>query len=73
MEDPAGPDRALVESVLAGDRSAFAEIVARYQRLVASVAWRYGVRRDDIEDVVSDVFLKTYGNLHRYRPDQLHV
>ncbi len=41
----------------------------RYQNLVASVAWRHGARRDAIEDLVSEVFLKVYRNLRRYRPD----
>ena len=36
---------------------------------MASVAWRYGVRREEIEDVVSEVFVKVYRNLHRYRPE----
>ena len=59
----------LVESILQGDREGFGALVARYQKLVAGVAWRYGIRRDDIEDVVSEVFLKVYRNLHQYRPE----
>jgi len=69
MEDGAAADLALVEAVLRGDSAAFGELVARFQRLVASVAWRYGVSRDDIEDVVSEVFVKAYENLRRFRPD----
>lgn len=37
--------------------------------MVAGVAWRFGVARDDVEDAVSEVFIKVYRNLHRYRPD----
>ena len=40
-----------------------------YQKLVASVAWRYGTPRQEIEDVVSEVFIKAYNNLHQYRPE----
>ncbi len=69
MEDGAAADLALVERVLRGDTAAFGVLVERFQRLVASVAWRYGVRRDDIEDVVSDVFVKVYENLRRFRAD----
>lgn len=69
MEDRRGDDLLLVESVLRGDREAFALLVARYQALVAGVAWRFGSRREDIEDIVSEVMLKVYRNLHRYRPD----
>ena len=69
MEDQAAQDRILVRAVLGGNSGAFGELVARYQKLVASVAWRYGTRREEIEDVVSEVFFKVYRNLGRYRPD----
>jgi len=69
VEDQAAQDRILVRAVLGGDAGAFGDLVARYQKLVASVAWRYGVRREEIEDVVSEIFFKVYRNLRRYRPD----
>jgi len=69
MEDRASQDLRLVRSILEGDKGAFERLVADYQKLVASVAWRYGVRQEDIEDIVSEVFLKTYRNLHLFRPD----
>jgi len=69
MEDRATPDLALVERALAGESAAFGELVGRFQRLVASIAWRYGVPRNDIEDAVSEVFVKVYENLRRFRPD----
>ena len=69
MDDQASQDALLVESVLRGDREAFSQLVGRHQSLVAAVAWRHGVRRDDIEDVVSEVFLKVYRNLGQYRPE----
>lgn len=62
-------DRAAIDAVLSGDRDAFGELIATYQRMVAGVAWRYGVARDDVDDLVSEVFFKVYDNLHRYRPD----
>ena len=36
---------------------------------MASVAWRYGAPRQEIEDVVNEVFIKAYSNLHQYRPE----
>jgi len=69
MEERATQDLHLVRTALAGDERAFGTLVERYQRLVASVAWRYGIRREEVEDVVSEVFVKAYGNLHRFRPD----
>ncbi len=69
MEADSARDHGLVERVLAGDEDAFAEIVRQHQRLVAGIAWRYGVPRSEIEDVVSSAFLKVYVNLHRFRPE----
>lgn len=69
MEDRSARDSSLVDAILRGNRSAFGELVARYQRLVASVIWRYGVGRSEIEDVVNEVFIKAYQNLHQFRPE----
>ena len=69
MDDRAAQDQRVVRAVLAGDRNAFGDLVTRYQKLVASVAWRYGVRQEEIEDLVSEVFFKVYRNLRQYRPD----
>ena len=68
MEDQAQESR-LVQRALEGDAEAFGLLVSRYQNLVAGVAWRYGARREDVEDVVSEVFLKVYRTLPQYRPD----
>jgi RNA polymerase sigma-70 factor (ECF subfamily) len=69
MEDRSSTDRALVERAVAGDTRAFEDLVKAYQRMVTGVAWRYGIRQADLEDVVSEVFVKLYRNLHRFRPD----
>lgn len=58
----------LVEAARSGDQEAFGALVRRYQGMVAGVAWRYGTGRNEIEDVVSEVFIKLYGSLDRYRP-----
>jgi RNA polymerase sigma-70 factor, ECF subfamily len=58
-----------VRAVLSGRKAEFEHIVEEYQNLVASVAYRAGVRRDDIEDVVSEVFVKVYTSLATYRPE----
>ena len=69
MEERAARDQRLVASTLEGDTDAFSELVVLYQRLVASVAWRYGIPRDEVEDAVSEVFIKAFRNLHQYRPE----
>ena len=69
MDDRAAEDLEVVRATLEGDRQAFGKLVVRYQKLVHSAAWRYGVAREEIEDVVSEAFVKAYRNLHRYRPE----
>jgi RNA polymerase sigma-70 factor (ECF subfamily) len=69
MEGRTSQDRDLVAAALQGDAAAFRGLVERYQNLVAGLAWRYGLRREEIEDVVSEVFLKVYRNLDSYRPE----
>lgn len=69
MEDRAAQDQRLVRKVLEGDQQAFGELVERYQRMVASVAWRYGAAAGEIDDLVSEILIKTYTNLGRYRPE----
>jgi len=68
-EDRAAEDLRIVTEVLAGRTERFRDLVVRYQNLVAGIAWRSGCRREDAEDVVSEVFLKVYRNLHQFRPD----
>ena len=58
-------EQALIRQVLDGDPEPFATIVRQYQNLVASVAYRMGVR-SGVEDVVSEVFMKVYTRLHQY-------
>jgi RNA polymerase sigma factor (sigma-70 family) len=59
-------EQAVIQQVLDGDPEPFARIVRQYQNLVASVAYRMGVRQGSIDDVVSEVFMKVYTRLHQY-------
>jgi len=61
-------DLELVQEVLAGRVEAFAILIRRYQRLVATAALRMGVPRQEVEDVASEVFYKVFRSLRRYEP-----
>jgi RNA polymerase sigma-70 factor (ECF subfamily) len=63
------PEASLITRILAGETDLYEEIVRRYQRLVASVIYKMGIPADDLEDLVSEVFIKAYRNLARYRPE----
>lgn len=59
-------DAELVAAVLGGDPHAFEEIVARHQRLVFNIIYRYFGRRDEIEDLAQEVFLKMFASLRSF-------
>jgi RNA polymerase sigma-70 factor (ECF subfamily) len=69
VDERAAQDQRAVRAAVGGDGRAFAGLVTRYQKMAASVAWRYGVRGDEVEDVVSEIFIKVYRNLGQYRPE----
>ena len=53
MDDRTEQDRSLVRATLRGEDEAYGELIERYQRMVAGVAWRYGAGADDIDDIVN--------------------
>ena len=60
-------DASLVAATLAGDRSAFGQLVDRYQdRLVNSVTRLVG-EREEACDVVQDAFVQAYTKLNTFR------
>ena len=57
-------DVALIQRVLAGDETAFAELVKKYQKPVHTLAWRKIGDFHIAEDITQEVFLKVYQRLH---------
>jgi RNA polymerase sigma-70 factor, ECF subfamily len=64
----ADADANLARRCLAGDASAFEQIIDRYQRLLVAVCWRMLGHRQDAEDIVQEVFLRAYRHLDRWDP-----
>ena len=62
-------DQKLVEKSLDGSERAFGILVKRYHALVFSVVRGIMGQRDEVEDVVQEVFIKIYRNLASYRGD----
>lgn len=52
-----------------GDLSAFNELVHRYQQHVYSLAYRLSNSYDDAEDIASEVFIRVFNALPRFRGD----
>ncbi len=64
-------DVKLIQQVLAGDESAFAEIVKKYQKPVHVLAWRKVGDFHIAEEITQDTFLKVYQRLHTLKdPNQ---
>jgi len=62
-------DEDLARKVQAGNSSAFDEIMVRYESRLTRYGKRYLSRVEDIEDVIQDVFLKTYENMQSYNSE----
>jgi RNA polymerase sigma-70 factor, ECF subfamily len=59
-------ESALVERACSGDREAFDEIHRKFAPLVRGIVLAR-VRRDEVDDLVQEVFLSAYKNLHTLR------
>jgi RNA polymerase sigma-70 factor (ECF subfamily) len=57
----------LVVRCQTGDRQAFDELVARYQRYVFNLIYQHLGRTDDLEDVAQEVFLRIFKFIRKYR------
>src|ERR1700722_13273349 len=60
-------ERCLVVEAQAGSRTAFEELVRRYDRDVLRLALNLMKRPEDARDVYQEAFLKVYRILHRFR------
>jgi RNA polymerase sigma factor (sigma-70 family) len=62
-------DDRLLDACRRGERGAWAELFGRYHRLVRSIAISYGLRDDDVDEVVQIVFTIVVRQLDRFRPE----
>src|SRR5215510_13901797 len=60
-------DAGRVSRYLAGDVTAFDEIMIRYERQIYRVCYRFVENRDDAKDLAQDVFIKAFEHLSSFR------
>jgi RNA polymerase sigma-70 factor (ECF subfamily) len=60
------PDRELVRRAQGEDKEAFEELVRRHQHRVFAVAGGILRRREDVEDIAQQVFVKAYFSLKKF-------
>jgi len=65
-------DPALIQACIAGDRSAWDELIEHYGRLVYSIPMRYGMDRNEADEVFQSVFAILLERLEQLR-DQTRV
>jgi RNA polymerase sigma-70 factor (ECF subfamily) len=63
-------DTMLVQSCLQGDRSAFDELVDRYQRVLYNAAYRITGSVDDAMDATQSAFVAAYEKLDTFDPSR---
>jgi RNA polymerase sigma-70 factor (ECF subfamily) len=66
---PAVDESILVAQSREGDRSAFGELVRRYQGKIFRLAQHVTGNREDAEDVLQETFLKAYEHLDQFKGD----
>lgn len=62
-------DEDLVQRAKDGEFEAFEFLFDRHRDLVYRFVYQMTPRRDDAEDIVQEVFVRAYQNLHRYRDE----
>jgi RNA polymerase sigma-70 factor (ECF subfamily) len=60
-------DHLVVERYLAGDMSAFDELMIRYERQIYRICYRFVNNRDDAMDLAQEVFIKAFEHLGNFR------
>jgi RNA polymerase sigma-70 factor (ECF subfamily) len=62
--------RPLLQRISAGDRQAFAGIVAHYQRPLFGFLGRMALGQGHAEEIAQETFLRAWNNLADYRPER---
>jgi len=60
-------DIELIDHTLAGNQSAYADLVKRHQRFVFTLALRFAKNREDAEEITQDCFVKAYRSLATFQ------
>ncbi|HEV2665552.1 MAG TPA: RNA polymerase sigma factor [Blastocatellia bacterium] len=60
-------DDELVAAARTGDESAFGRLFERHRRLVSRLGYRFFPRRDQVEEIIQESFIKAYFALNNYQ------
>ena len=62
-------DIELITKTMAGDQSAYTDLVKRHQRFIFTLALRFTKNREDAEEVAQDTFVKAYRLLNTFKQE----
>ncbi len=60
-------DAELIAAVRKGDAASFEPLVQKYSARLFGMARRYARRESEVEDIVQNIWLKAFANLHSFR------
>ncbi len=60
-------DRVIVTNILNGNIQTFALVVKNTEKLVTQIVRKMTTNEDDQKDLIQDVYLKAYQNLHGFQ------
>jgi RNA polymerase sigma-70 factor, ECF subfamily len=60
-------DAELIAATRAGDEAAFTQLFERHRQLVSRLAYRFFRRREQVEDIIQESFIKAYFALDDYQ------
>lgn len=59
-------DKVLIEKILDGNKTAFSQLIKRYEKMVAYMVSRIVLDDDDVKDICQEVFIKVYLKLDKF-------
>ena len=66
---PVSEDWRLIQACKRGDKSAWNELISRYEKSVYKFAYTLARNYDDAADIAGQVFVRLYENIHTFRND----
>ncbi len=59
----------IITKLIAGDETAFKQLVVQYQQLVVNTCFGMVHNTEDAEDIAQEVFIEVYRSVHKFRAD----
>lgn len=59
-------DNILINNALAGDQTAYEKLMKKYYQLIYNLIFRMISRKEDVEDLTQEAFIKAFNSLHNF-------